>query len=400
MRRSLKRRVKSLYQGPAEKLARLYRRRLDGIHVVGITGSCGKTSAKDFTALVLSTKFTGRKSYDTTNNAYSVARTLLSTRPWDRFCVQEVGAYGPGGMDWPLAVLRPTIGVITVIGTDHYMSFRGPDGVLREKRKLVDALPADGIAVLNVDDPCLAALAAQLQVRVVGFGISDHADLRAENVAGVYPQPLSFDACSGNERVRVETRLLGRHQLPSILAAMAVGSVAGIALEDAARAIGAVAGPTSRMSRIETANGVTFIDDSYKASWWSLDAAYDFMGTARASRKWLVLGTVSDHAIRRRKLYPRLAKQALACVDQIVFVGRSAHYAPDSGGRVHSFAHVREADEFLHAELRSGDLVFVKGSNHADHLSRLVLSHLRTVTCWRENCGFSIHCRDCRLLGR
>ncbi|CAN5348015.1 hypothetical protein BH24PSE2_BH24PSE2_11670 [soil metagenome] len=400
MKKSLLRRVKELYQAPAVRFARIYRRRLRHTHVVGITGSCGKTSAKDFTAAVLSERFAGRKSYDTTNNAYSVARTLLATRPSHGFCVQEVGAFRPGAMDPAIAALQPTIAVMTMIGSDHVKSFRGPEAVALEKRKLVDALPADGTAVLNADDPRIADIAAQAKVRVLTFGRSESADLRADHVVGRYPDRLGFDVVYGDERVHVQTQLLGEHLLTSLLAAIAVGVVAGVPLDMAARALGRVPASEGRMQLVETPGGPTFIDDSYKASYWSLGAVFEFLRTARAERTWLVLGTVADHEFRRRKLYRMLVEQALGNVDHLVCIGQSAHYAPESDGRVHTFERVQEADEFLHAELRRGDLVLVKGSNRADHLARLVLSHLQPVTCWREACGLSIHCSACRLLAR
>jgi len=397
---SLKRRVKALYQGPAVEAARAYRRCLRSTRVVGITGSCGKTTAKDLTAAVLLSRLSGRKSYDTTNGAYSIARTLLATRPWDDFCVQEVGAFAPGNIDRPLAVLRPNIGVITVIGDDHYSSFRGAEGVALEKRKLVDILPAHGIAVLNLDDPHLAAIARTVKVRVVSFGRAQDADVRAEDISAAYPERLSFSVCHAGERVRVRSRLLGEHQLPSVLAAFAVGAAAGVSLADAARAIEACEPTPGRMEPIVHADGVTFINDSYKASYWTLDVLFDFMRSARAGRKWIVLGKITHHGLRSRQLYRRVAERALACCDRVVFVGPSAHHAPEADGRVRAFAHVREADALLRAELRPGDLVLVKGDNVVDHLARLFLSRVGTVSCWREDCRLAVDCRSCRMLAR
>lgn len=400
MKKSLKRRVKGLYQRPAMELARAYRPYLAHHHVIGITGSSGKTTAKDVTAAVLSTSLAGPKSYDTTNGAYSIARTLLATRPYHDFCVQEVGAFCPGSLDPLLRILRPTVGAITVIGNEHYGSFKGMEGVVREKRKLVDILPTDGIAVLNVDDPYLADVASNAHVRVVRFGRSQAAEVRATDVAACYPDRLSFTVSCRGEEARVQTRLLGEHQLVPVLTAIAIGHALGVPLDSAIHAIESCASTRSRMELVETKDGVTFINDSYKLPYWTLESVFDFMRNARAGRKWIVLGQISDHAIRPGQLYRRLAKSALASCDQAVFIGRSTHHAPESGGRIHSFAHVREADAFLRAELAAGDLVLIKGNNVGEHLVRLFLSRTQTVSCWREDCGLAIDCRSCRRLAR
>jgi UDP-N-acetylmuramoyl-tripeptide--D-alanyl-D-alanine ligase len=397
---SLTRRLKGLYQRPAIEVARRYRRLLTDTHVVGVTGSCGKTSVKDFTAAILSRKLSGRSSYDTTNGIYSIARTLLATRPTYDFVVQELGAFQPGGLDKLLQLLRPSVGVITVIGNDHYGSFKGGAGVFQEKRKLIDSLPNDGVAVLNIDDPHLEDLAKGVSVRMVSFGRSPQADVRATNVTASYPERLSFTISCAGEEFRVYTRLLGAHQLVAVLASIAVGHALGITLAEAVHAIEACSSPPGRMELVELADGVTFINDSYKAPYWTLDSVFEFMGSARATRKWIVLGTISDHPLRPRTLYRRVTAAALESCDRAVFIGPNARYAPESGGRVSSFETVQEANDFLNAHLYNGDLVFIKGNNLGEHLPRLFLSRMQAVTCWRDDCRRAIDCRTCRRLAR
>jgi len=399
MWRAIHLRLKRLYQPPAVEAARLYRRLLDGKQVIGITGSCGKTSAKDLTAAVLGSTLRGAKSYDTTNKAYSIARTLFRTRPWHDFVVQEIGASDPGSLDRPVAVLRPTIAVITIIGKDHVSALRDEDAVLLEKRKIADALPPGGVAVLNADDPRLAALAQSLPVRVVTFGRSPEAHLRATAVSAAYPRRLCFDLSCDGERLHVETRLLGEHLLPSALAALAVAHVAGVPLSRAAAALAEVDATRGRMCPIETPEGITFVDDSYKAPYWSLEKVFEFLRSARAPRKWLVLSTVSDTKyLRNRTLYARLTRQALESVDRVVFIGDPAMRWVESNERVRAFATVGEAHAFLASELRAGDLVLVKGTNRRDHLIRLIAVRTQHVGCWREDCRLDIDCRRCRYV--
>jgi UDP-N-acetylmuramoyl-tripeptide--D-alanyl-D-alanine ligase len=272
--------------------------------------------------------------------------------------------------------------------------------VVQEKRKLIDGLPNDGIAVLNGDDPYLADIADHASVRVIRFGRTPRADVRATDVAACYPDRLSFTVTCHGEEARVRTRLLGEHQLVPVLAALAAGRALGVPLAAAVRAIEACEPPRGRMEPIELADGLTFINDSYKAPYWSLEAVFEFMRRARAERKWIVFGPISDHPMNPRRLYRHVAKGALASCDRAVLIGKFAHHVPDTGGRIRAFAHVHEADAFLREALAPGDLVLVKGNNVETHLARLFLSRAQAVTCWREDCGLAIDCRSCRRLAR
>jgi UDP-N-acetylmuramoyl-tripeptide--D-alanyl-D-alanine ligase len=395
------RRIKNIYQPVIVNAASQWRKSLGGVTRIGVTGSVGKTSTKDFIHAVLKTKLSGAVSFSTTNNDYSVARTLIRTRPWHDYCVQEVGASEPGSLGPALNVLRPSIGVLTHIGSDHYSGFRGTEGVAREKSKLISILPADGLAVLNIDDRQIAAIAKETRVQTLTYGRDTSANIRAMNVRSAFPQCLTFDVLNsdvGDEAVHVKTKLYGEHMLYSVLAALAVGTRLGVPLEDGARAIRSVVSEHGRMRYYETSKGICFIDDSFKASYWSLSAIYEFLNAAEAPRKWLVIGSVSDHTVKPAKLARRLIENSGRCADHIVLIGKYTRYmVPENG--VNLFETVAAADRFLHSALRPGDLVFVKGIHRRDHLSRLIFSHMREVTCWREDCRLFPPCYTCRHLG-
>jgi UDP-N-acetylmuramyl pentapeptide synthase len=233
------------------------------------------------------------------------------------------------------------------------------------------------------------------------FGLSEHVDVRASEVSATWPERLSFTVTSGADSARVRTRLCGAHWTPSVLAALAVGRVMGVPLTEAARSVELVDPFRGRMRPIE-AGGVTFIEDDWKASFWSIPFALEFLASARAARKIVVLGTLSDYPGSPSKRYSEVASRALDAADHVVFVGPNANRCLRArrhlrGENLRVFATVREAHAFLEGFLRPGDLVLLKGSLTADHLGRLALARTRGVACWRARCGRKVFCEGCRL---
>jgi UDP-N-acetylmuramoyl-tripeptide--D-alanyl-D-alanine ligase len=378
--------------------ARACRRRLDGPTFIGVTGSAGKTSTKDLIAAVLRTKLRGTQMHGGDNRLSTVGKAILRTRTRDAFCVAEVAAWFPGSVAEIASLLRPQIAVVTTVGEDHFSVFRGRDGTAREKSALVAALPTDGTAILNADDPYVMAMAEGFPGRVILFGEATSATLRAENVRAAWPETLSFTLKHGERSLDVHTQLNGRYWLTSVLAALGVASAMDVPLERAVAAVASFEPVSGRMSQIQ-AGGVTFLRDDRKAPLWSFDALFDFITDAQAPRKILVIGTISDYPSGRSPMYRKLAARALAVADEVHFVGpaQSALRAR-SDSRLRTWATVREAAEHLRGSLHDGDLVVLKGSNRADHLQRIALVWTTHVECWRTSCGRMIYCDDCRLL--
>jgi UDP-N-acetylmuramyl pentapeptide synthase len=179
--------------------AAAYRGLLDRTVFIGVTGSAGKTVTKELIAAVLGTRWSGHRNAASKNELRWVVRTILATRPWHSFCVVEVGASGPGSLDRPLGLLRPRIAVVTHIGDDHRSAFRTPDATAREKGKLVAALPPDGTAILNADDPRVAAMGAACAGRVITYGTTPEAAVRADGIRGAWPE-RSHSPCTTGAR--------------------------------------------------------------------------------------------------------------------------------------------------------------------------------------------------------
>jgi UDP-N-acetylmuramoyl-tripeptide--D-alanyl-D-alanine ligase len=398
-------RTKALYRRPVIEAARLWRRFLTRTCFIGVTGSAGKTTTKDLLHAALAARFRSAKNSDSHNVLYPIARTLLTLGPGVRFCVQEIGAGEPGGFDAILPLLKPQVGVVTNVGTDHYRVFRGRAGVAAEKGKLIASLPVDGLAVLNADDPLVIAMASRCRARVVTYGMQSAADFRAEILSHRWPDRLSLRLQHRDQSVVIPTQLLGAQHAGNVLAAVATACSLGVALEQAALAAGRVCTSLGRMSVHETARGVTFIRDDLKAPHWTMSRALQFMAEARASRKLIVLGTISDYAGASFRPYRDALSEAAKAADRVLLVGPQAsgfvrRLSERGVQNLHAFESVRHASAWLQGFLTPGDLVLLKGSNKADHLARLPLALDQDVRCWRARCGWEKFCDHCRQIGQ
>jgi UDP-N-acetylmuramoyl-tripeptide--D-alanyl-D-alanine ligase len=276
--------------------ARAHRRRLTGVSFIGVTGSVGKTTTKEMIAAALGSVMRGRKSPADANNLAVIAKTILRTTRRDRFCVVEVAAgKRVGQVARSAQLLRPEIAVVTAVGADHRSTYRTLDGTAAEKRAPLDNAAAGSTAVLNADDPRVLALGKRFSGRVITYGLSPGAMLRAENVSAAWPVALNFTLISDRTDLEVQTRLLGAHWITAALAALGASVAAGVSLQNAARAL-ARAEPVPNRMYPQAIDGVYFIDDTAKAPYWTLGRTFEFLAQARCRRKILVMGTISDYS--------------------------------------------------------------------------------------------------------
>ena len=363
-------RISSLGRAGLNRVAMLYRRLvLRDTTVVVVTGSCGKSTTKDLTAGVLRRRLRGFASPLNNNMPWHITRLVLKNRPSHDFCVIELGAAGETllPIETPLRILRPSIGVVTNIGTDHFTVFRDLDATAAHKGKLIDALRPDGVAVLNADDPRVLGMRHRCRGRVVTYGFGAGADVTGANVTSAWPDRLALDVTAGGGTVRVQTRLCGTHLAANVLAAIAVGHVMGIPLETAAEGIASVEPFEGRMSPVTTADGITFVRDDQKSPMWTIPATIEFLRTARAARKIVVQGTVSDFPGNPGRKVPRVAADILDHADVLIGVGGHATYTLRARARVegrvrHAVSTAEDALAWLQEHARPGDLVLLKGS--------------------------------------
>jgi len=379
------------------------RRLLRQATFVGVTGSAGKTTTKELIVAMLSRERRGRGSYITENRPYQVARLLWQMPSNDEFCVCELTATTPGLIDQSIELVRPSIGVVTTIGDDHISAFGSRAAIAREKGKLVAALPPNGTAVLNADDPLVMGMGERTAARVMTYGLCEGADVRGMDVSGAWPGRLRMRVRAGSEESELQTQLLGAHWTHCALAAIATGLSMGITLQRCTEALASAPPFLARMEPVLSKDGVMFIRDDWKAPLWTTDASFAFMQQAQARRKIIVIGTLSDYGGDASAQYGRVARRALEAADHVVFVGDWASRAlravrGKDGASLRAFTHVRHASEHLNAMLAPGDLVLLKGTNRKDHLLRMLLARDGAVLCWRDDCGKQTFCDRCASL--
>ncbi len=358
----------------------IYQLTLRRVVFIGVTGSCGKTTAKELIVAVLSSQYKGHKSPGNSNVLGEVIRSILRTRRKYHFCVQEFNVGGIGeaiSLEKQFRMFKPQMGVVTTVGDDHISAHGSREAIAAEKGKLIAALPTSGTAILNADDPLVLAMQSRCKGRVLTYGLSPGAMLRAEDIRDSWPRRLSLTVMHGEESIRVQTQFCGAHLVPNILAAMAVGQAMGVSLQSAASALEGLAPVPGRMFPVESPDGVTFIRDDVKAPAWIIPPVLDFIRRASAKRKIIILGTLSDYKEGSpSSIYAGVSRQALEVTDYVFFVGRWASRSLQGRGHaenhaVQAFVTIDHVNGFLRGFLKAGDLVFIKGSR-ADQLSRIV----------------------------
>ena len=238
--------------------ARFWRRTLKQVMFIGVTGSAGKTTTKELLLGMLSFRGKGVGNRSSYNNIEEIAKPMLRLRPRHRFFVTELSGDKPNAMNKPLELVQPSIGIITVIRDDHSSVNYPREAIAREKGKLIASLPATGTAVLNADDELVLAMATNCAARIITYGVSKHAELRAENISSVWPDRLQMTLVHGSERVELQTQLCGTHWVPSVLGAIGGGLATGMTLVECAEGIASFAPIDGRMQPVTTPEGVTF----------------------------------------------------------------------------------------------------------------------------------------------
>ncbi|MBL1106083.1 UDP-N-acetylmuramoyl-tripeptide--D-alanyl-D-alanine ligase [Streptomyces sp. 5-8] len=353
-------------------LARHVVRRL-GATLVALTGSAGKTSTKDLIAQVLGRKAPTVYTPGSLNNEIGLPLTALSATEETKFLVLEMGARGIGHIRYLAELTPPRIGLVLNVGTAHLGEFGGREQIAQAKGELVEALPEDGAAILNADDPLVRAMASRTKAKVVLFGESAEADVRAENVRLTDSGQPAFRLHTPSGASDVTMRLYGEHHVSNALAAAAVAHELGMSAEEIALAL-SEAGTLSRwrMEVTERPDGVTIVNDAYNANPESVRAALRALAAmGKGRRTWAVLGKMAelgDEALAEHDAVGRLAVRLN--VSKLVAVGgveaswlQLGAYNEGSWGE--ESVHVSDAQaaiDLLRSELRPGDVVLVKAS--------------------------------------
>ena len=348
-----------------------------GLVTTGITGSSGKTSTKDLLGQVLAAAGPTVSPQGSFNNDIGLPLTVLSADAGTRYLVLEMGARGPGHIARLCRIARPRIGVVLNVGSAHLGEFGSAEVIATSKGELVEALPAEGTAVLNADDARVAGMAPRTSARVVTTGVTAPADVRATDVQLDEQARARFVLEAAGERHPVALRVVGAHQVANALSAAAAALAAGLAPGQIAEALSA-AGPRSRwrMEVERRADGVTVVNDAYNANPESMRAALAALVAMPATRRVAVLGGMGELGPEAPAEHERLGRDVVrAGVDVLLVVGEDA--APLADGaraeqaagagpdRLEDVVQVADRDEarrVLETVLAPGDVVLVKAS--------------------------------------
>ena len=343
-----------------------WRRRFDPL-VVGITGSIAKTSTKEAVAAVLSSRFRTLRNEGNLNNEVGLPLTLMRLGPDHEAAVLEMGMYVAGEIAELARIAKPRIGVVTAVQPVHLSRIGSLEAIEAAKGELLDALPPDGAAILNADDPVVRGMGARSAARAMTYGFAEDADVGAEAVASAGLAGMRFTLRANGTRRAMAIPTLGRLSVHNALAAVAVGHAAGLSTDEIATGLAAGWSAPHRIELIRLGT-ITLVDDTYNASPRSVVAALDLLAGLPGRRvailgEMLELGEASDDGHRV------VGEAAARIVDWLVVVGRGAAGIAEGAvaggldrGRVLAVPDQDSALEAVAPRLRDGDVVLVKAS--------------------------------------
>ncbi|MBS1822810.1 MAG: UDP-N-acetylmuramoyl-tripeptide--D-alanyl-D-alanine ligase [Acidobacteria bacterium] len=349
-----------------QRLAHAVRKDWGG-RVIGVTGSAGKTTTKEAVAQVLSAKFRVLKSAGNLNNAFGLPLQLLKLEREHEVAVIEMGMNHAGEIAALAKIAEPNWAVVSNVAPVHMEFFAdGLAGIARAKYELVESLPADGIAILNFDDPYVKEFGKGMGGRAIFYGTEAGAQVRAEQIEEAGLEGIRFEAVVATDREPVHLKLLGRHNVLNALAAIAVGLRSGISLKVCAAALEGLE-PGDKRGEVVSWHGAALINDCYNSNPRALDAMVDALMAMPGSRHIVVAGEMLElgpeadalHAACGARMAERgvstiigVRGHAAALVDAVSRAGEEAHYV----------ATPEEAGVWLKTNLRPGDVVLLKAS--------------------------------------
>jgi UDP-N-acetylmuramyl pentapeptide synthase len=389
------------------RLARIHRLTLArGTRVTVVVGTYGKTTtARAVTAAL------GRTPHRRIglNEFGYVAEAVLRIRPRDRHAVIEVGIARRGQMAGYARLLQPDAVVVTSIGSEHNRSLGTLEVTRAEKAPMVQALRPSGLAVINGDDPNVRWMGTQTPARVTTFGFDEGNDVRASDYRLDWPRGSRFTLHASGQTRGLRIRLLGRHQVYPILAAVAVALAEGFDLDEVLPRLEELSSTPGRLEVVPLENGAWLLRDDFKSGLETIDAALDVLAEIPATRRVAVLGDVSEPPGSQGPIYRRLGERLAAIVTTALIVGdQRKHYAAGATRAglpreaiVGIGASVVRAVEALRDELRAGDVVLIKGRN-TQRLDRVALALAgRQVRCDIKFCdAYPTQCDGCPMLER
>lgn len=349
-----------------QELAAYWRRRVN-VRVVGVTGSVGKTVTKELTASILSRRYATLRNEGNLNNEIGLPLTLLKVTPKTEYAVLEMGMYALGEIARLAEIARPSVGVVTNVEPVHLERLGSIERIAQAKAELVQALPADGVAILNGDDPRVRAMATLTKARLFTYGLSPDCDLYATDVESQGLEGIRFRLHYRGDAIHARAALLGTHSAHTALAATAVALNEGLSWQEIMAGLMDVSAQL-RLIATPAIRGALLLDDTYNASPKSTIAALNLLAELKG-RRIAVLGDMLELGALEDEGHRKVARRAIEVVSRLIAVGRRGRIigeealacgmSPEDVVIVENNA---QAIGILSDWIQEGDIILVKGS--------------------------------------
>ncbi len=354
-----------------------YKRELYDIPVVQITGSVGKTSTRDIIANVVRTQYKTLQTEGNQNNAVGLPTTLLKLKDHEAVVV-ESGMNHFGEIRYLGKIAKPTVAVITNIGTAHIGFLGSRENILKAKLEILENLKPDGYVVINNDNDMLNKWAKEdTKYKKYTFGIDEKSDVMAYNIR-VNENYSTYNVKINNKEYTVKVPVSGKHFVYNSLCAIAVGNLLNIAPENIIKGIETFTLTKNRMEIDKIKDGVTVINDAYNASYDSMKAAIEYLQSIPGSRKIAVLGDMFELGEFSEEIHRKVGIEVFTHkIDMLVTVGEASKYIAEEveylgmpKDNVASFDTTEEATNYLNKILKQDDVVLLKAANGM-HFSKI-----------------------------
>lgn len=350
-----------------QQIARFWRRKLD-LRVIGITGSVGKSTTKEMVAEVLGTRYRTLKNPGNLNNEIGLPLSILRLGKGYERAVLEMGFYVIGEIAFLCDIAQPQIGVISNVGTVHAERAGSQENIFLGKSELVQALPSDGVAILNFDDPWVRKMEERSRARVFFYGLSPEADLWADQIEGLGLDGIRFRLHYKGEILHTRVPMIGRHSVHTALRAASVGLNDGLTWQEIFE--GLSHGHTQlRLMAVRTEIGALILDDTYNASPESMLAALNLLDELEG-RKIAVLGDMLELGPYERQGHEMVGMRAAQVAKILLTLGPRARMIAEAARRagmrsanILEFESSQPIVDWLNKNLTENDVVLMKGSH-------------------------------------
>lgn len=370
------------------KLAKFVRSQNPDLVVIGVTGSSGKTSTKDLIGQVLASYASTYAPIGSPNNELGLPQTILQAPNDTKYLVAEMGMRGLGHISYLADIAKPDIAVVTNVGHAHIGEVGSVENIAKGKSELVQSLAEQGIAVLNQDDPNVREMAQVTKAKVITYGFSTKAQVRAEDLNTLPNGSTNFTLVIDDNRVEIDLPLLGEHNVSNALAAAAVGWSVGMTIGDIAKILSQVRVKSKwRMEVHHLANDITLINDAYNANPESMTAALKTLASIKTKgKRFAVLGAMHELGTDSVLAHDQIGRLVVRLnIEQLVVVGQTAktlHLGAEQEGSWDGesvwFADFQAACDYICRRVNSHDVLLFKASRSEkfDELAQLVADQL------------------------